>query len=454
MVALDDVFRVHGEAWNSAIPSLNVRVPMSCVVTTPPSIRLADPRLALRPGETHTIEWALFPMTGNCTSYWCFLNRMRNDFGTDRIVIGENMGTENQLGDSPSFLVNDGAHAGNQLGWNGSGWSDSTNRFPTMGQGDPRCKLPDGTYCPIWQNWSATELLRYFSLQGVTVIPTGNGWNSCKMPAQQYGYCRTPSGGAAFAYEHLPDLEAWLPTVLDTAQRANSAIATQGGPGLQNKKIKTSYYFETHISTRQGDAVTFKDCRVIDSEGDQVCYKLNTSRPRDQPPSGLEQPTFYGTLENSFGQMLMAYLDKVFKLGFDGIWHDDYGEFGGKGGYTFDTFDNRTAFLHPSNLSLQYTAASLALISLPLEMKLKDIVEAQGGFMTCNGAPLTRTEILRAFGQHDAENGMEQVSQHVQLYTPVMLNRPPGGCAEPDPLYFRNTSTMETGLCTSYHMVC
>ena len=71
--------------------------------------------------------------------------------------------------------------------------------------------------------------------------------------------------------------------------------------------------------------------------------------------------------------------------------------------------------------------------------------------MTCNGAPLTRTEILRAFGQHDAENGMEQVSQHVQLYTPVMLNRPPGGCAEPDPLYFRNTSTMETGLCTSYH---
>lgn len=46
--------------------------------------------------------------------------------------------------------------------------------------------------------------------------------------------------------------------------------------------------------------------------------------------------------------------------------------------------------------------------------------------------------------------GMEQVNQHVQLYTPVMLNRPPGGCYEPDPLYFRNTSTMETGLCKQH----
>lgn len=41
---------------------------------------------------------------------------------------------------------------------------------------------------------------------------------------------------------------------------------------------------------------------------------------------------------------------------------------------------------------------------------------------------------------------MQQVSQHVQVYTPVMLNRPPGGCHEPDPKYFRNASTMETGL--------
>ena len=66
--------------------------------------------------------------------------------------------------------------------------------------------------------------------------------------------------------------------------------------------------------------------------------------------------------------------------------------------------------------------------------------------MTCNGAPLTRSVIHRRFGQHCAENSLQQVSQHVQIYTPIMLNRPPGGCDEPDPKYHRNASTMETGL--------
>ena len=372
---------------------------------------------------------------------------MRNDFGTDKIIVGENMGAENAVGNSPSFRVNDGAHAGNQFPWNGSGWTDPAVRFPSEGQADPRCLMPDGTHCPIWQNWTAETLRRYFTQQGVTVIPTGNGWNTCKMPEQQYSLCRTPSGGAAFAYQKLPDLDAWIPTVLETAARATAAMSD----GPQKTKIKTSFYMETHISTRGGDSNTFKDCRVLDSEGQQVCYNLNTSRPKNQPATGLEQPAFYPTLENSFGKMVIAYLEKVFAMGMDGIWHDDYGEFGGKGGYTFDTFDNRTAFLHASNLSLQYKAASLALISLPLEMKLKDMTEAHGGFMTCNGAPLTRTEILRGFGQHDAENAMQQVSQHVQLYTPVMLTRPPGGCSDPDPKYFRNASTMDTGLYDPVH---
>eukprot|EP01046_Picozoa_sp_COSAG06_P113345 COSAG06_NODE_60079_length_272_cov_0.595376_1_plen_62_part_10 len=61
---------------------------------------------------------------------------MRNDFGTDKIIVGENMGAENAVGNSPSFRVNDGAHAGNQFPWNGSGWTDPAVRFPSEGQAD------------------------------------------------------------------------------------------------------------------------------------------------------------------------------------------------------------------------------------------------------------------------------------------------------------------------------
>jgi len=71
--------------------------------------------------------------------------------------------------------------------------------------------------------------------------------------------------------------------------------------------------------------------------------------------------------------------------------------------------------------------------------------------MICNGAPLTRSVINRRFGQHCAENSLQQVSQHVQIYTPIMLNRPPGGCDEPDPKYHRNATTMGTGLYDPVH---
>ena len=44
-----------------------------------------------------------------------------------------------------------------------------------------------GSYCPIWtHDWSPDTLQRYFAYQGVSVIPTGNGWSSCKMPEQAH----------------------------------------------------------------------------------------------------------------------------------------------------------------------------------------------------------------------------------------------------------------------------
>lgn len=124
------------------------------------------------------------------------------------------------------------------------------------------------------------------------------------MPSQQYGLCRTPTYGAAFAYADLPDLDAWIPSVLATAKRASTL----------SRKIKTSYYLETHLSTRPGDAVRYKDCRVLDSDLQQVCYHLNVSRPKSQPATGLEQPAFYGTLENDFGQVVIDYVEKVLRL--------------------------------------------------------------------------------------------------------------------------------------------
>ena len=93
-------------------------------------------------------------------------------------------------------------------------------------------------------------------------------------------------------------------------------------------------------------------------------------------------------------------------------------------------------------MSVRAEVASIALVTLPLELKLQDLIKSKGGFLTANGAPPTRTVIQRGFGVHFAEDSMEQCAQQVQVYTPTMLNRAQGqGKHEGDPRYFRNSST-------------
>eukprot|EP01051_Picozoa_sp_SAG22_P016976 SAG22_NODE_2516_length_2488_cov_1.879029_2_plen_334_part_00 len=165
MLALDDAFRAHGQARSFAVPKLNPRTPGTCEVRSPPAIRLSDPMLAIGPGEAHTVEWMLLPQGPACSSYFCFVNKMRHEMGTDTIVVGENAGAENQLGNSPSFAVRAGAHVGNQLGWNGTGYTTAVPT-PTLGSADRRCKLPDGTYCPIWtSDWNL-----HYALPGTRTI--------------------------------------------------------------------------------------------------------------------------------------------------------------------------------------------------------------------------------------------------------------------------------------------
>ena len=85
------VFRVHAQCANHAVKQMNPRVASHCQITTPPSIQLSDPNFALPAGDKHTLEWAIYP-SGNCTDWFCFVNALRQDFGTDDIVIGNHTG--------------------------------------------------------------------------------------------------------------------------------------------------------------------------------------------------------------------------------------------------------------------------------------------------------------------------------------------------------------------------
>jgi hypothetical protein len=413
MSPLDDVFRVHAASHNFAKESLNPRVAMSCPVTSPPSIRLSDPYLGLAPNTTHTLEWAIYPQSRNCSNFFCFINALRHDFKTDTIAIGDAIGTCGPLGGTPSWGIDHGVHIGNMLIYNGTGYAD------------PRCNTNGGPaswiFCPTWTNWSAETLTAYAEHQGINVFPSGPNWRT---------RTRTAVYGSEFVYGDLPDLTEWLPQLFGAATRANDMPS-------QTRPIRTSFYFHAYLSTGINDSTTYSDSRVLDKESLQVVYVPNMTK-RTTPPLPSQCPMFYGTPDNSYGKVLTDYVDKVFRLGFDTLYHDEYGV--SKAAFTYDKWDNHSVFFHP-NMTVRAQVGSLVLLTMPIELKIQDIVRSHGGFFVANGPPVTRTIIERGFGHHYAEDPIEQCVQHVQLYTPIMMTRAQGqGRYESDPKYFRNST--------------
>jgi hypothetical protein len=152
MVALDDVFRVHAQTHQRAMrvgPRM-ASMGMSCEVTSPPSIELADPMLALlRNGDSYRQEWAIYPLT-NATDYYAFVNAQRSDSGVNRIRIPQT-----------GFLgPGDSEHADTTL-YNNTGWSTCWNQSAPW---NAQTKLKNAKTC--WEHYSPELFLSYIQTQG------------------------------------------------------------------------------------------------------------------------------------------------------------------------------------------------------------------------------------------------------------------------------------------------
>ena len=154
-----------------------------------------------------------------------------------------------------------------------------------------------------------------------------------------------------------------------------------------------------------------------------------------------EMPMFFGNTTNSFGSVIRRYIDKIFALGVDGVYHDEYGY--SLVSFTYGTWDGHTAFLNPADLSIRALVGSLSLLSLELELEIQQIIKANHGFFTANGPPPTRSIIQGQFGVHFQEDSEHARVKHVQTYTPVMLNRDGGSQArDVDPKYNRGAGNV------------
>ena len=309
MVALDDVFRVHAQQRQYATASYAPRFKMdgsrACPVSDPPSIELSDPFFGLGAGDIYTEEWAVYPFGQECTDWFCFVNTLRHGLETDTIVVGEHSGSLSILENNAAFDIDSGAHAGNQMVWNGTGYSDP--RCGPWGPKDwPWCTNQSEFWGTNWTDWSAAQLQEFSKHHGTTVFSVPNGW----VPgSEKCRACRMENNGADFVHNTPPDFLEFIPRVFAAAKRAST-------PG---RTVGTTYYFHSFCSTGVGDSVTYADSRILDRDFKQLVYlSCNRSAP-GWTPVPQELPLFFGTPNNSYGSVLEQYVQKIFDLGFTGV---------------------------------------------------------------------------------------------------------------------------------------
>ena len=432
LVALDDVFRVHAETHNFAVKQLNPRVPSNCEVSSPPSIRLSDPILALAAGTSQTHEWAVYP-SSNCTDFFCFVNVLRNDYGTDEMELGKHTGVLSAMEHGADAQYSDMSE-----------WGRSGYQVPACNNTLPPADRIG--VCTNWTDWSNDDILKYMTRQGVNVMAIANGMDrGGDLPCGGH----LEMNGAMFVNGENPPTsrcgdcyaqhEALIRKVVKTAAR----VSTPARP------IKTSYYIDTSISTGANDWDTYADARVLDVHGKQVLYRpcsgeavkyANLTAARQG-----ELPMFVGTLSNSYGPIIKRYIDKIFALGVNVVYHDEYGY--SLVSFTYGTWDNHSAFLHPADLSIRALVGSLDLLSLELELDIQKIIAANDGGFMANGPPVTRTIMEGQFGVHFQEDSEHCRVKHVQTYSPVMLNRRASQAADQDPKYSRKGNVSGADIC-------
>jgi hypothetical protein len=164
LVALDDVFRVHAQTVQRAM-AVGPRMAglMDCNVTSPPTIELSDPNLALRKsGDTYVQEWAIYPFfeargvdaSGQgqaATDYFSFVNAQRHDMGSARLIMHRT-----------GFLGPASSSRGDLSVYSDSGYDQCYNKTLLNPNAEPK---PRATAKTCWESWDAPTFLDFIQKQ-------------------------------------------------------------------------------------------------------------------------------------------------------------------------------------------------------------------------------------------------------------------------------------------------
>jgi hypothetical protein len=405
ILPLDDVFELHAYANQSAL-SRYPRMPKtsSCAVSSPPSISLHDPYLALPSNDfSYTQEWVVYLLPANCSDYWCLINEVRKDMGVDQMtMVGTGFLSFYQPARKEPFLVKAG-------------------------------------YSGDWDSLSNDEFEGMMTHQGIHFVhaatPLSGRSTVCRKGALN---CH----GSCFVNE-LPESEVEYLTLLIN----------------KTKQLPTTrpvlLYVDTLLSGETNASEKYADSQIIDVDKTHVHYVTCEE--------GADYPMFYPTMTNSYGEQMRQYFAETIAMGFDGIYHDEF--CASAVAYTFSEYDNHSAMLDPVTKAAAKPMGSICLLTQEHEILLMKMIKANNGSMVFNSQPTTRT--VREYGMqgqqaggqgganlHFLEDSEETRVQFSHLFTPLTLNRFGAQIHDLDPKY-NNTckNKSDVAACTGANVM-
>jgi alpha-galactosidase len=384
LLALDDVTMVHAETVNHATyPCNDSSTGPGKELARPwaPAVQLADPHFAIAGGSRHTSEWAIVALGADCSSYWCYVNLVRNFTGVTDIEISRN-----------------GPLNGFEEGWLKESANNRSGDFTTW--------TPETTRRVL--NESGMKYL-------ITTIPWTDIPSTCEKGKYKYAH------GSAFVHNLAPSCEQYIKDLVRVTKAADP-------------DFKVLVYFHAFVSGETNASSKYHKDRVLRADGTQQCYASCCK----------EWPLFYpmqlpGSQEaNAYAEQLDLYLDKVFELGADGIYHDESSY--SVSPYTWITDPDRWDGVSAAfNWSLHPVAkvSSLNLLRQKHHIALMQRAASHGVIAVSNAMPQTRTYIQTRPPNsiHFVETGEEVRGYNTHHYTPLMLNRELAQSADRDPRY-------------------
>ena len=262
LLALDDVFGLHARAVNAAKHG-----PISdCDVADPPAVRLEDVQFGLQgPDASHTVEWAVHAVGSGCTTdpYFCFINGVRADLGVNELPI-------------------EGNGVLNAMRWG--------TRLQPLSYGDQD-----------WRTWSVEKMGEFLDTNKFDWLASDIPWtarqNLCEPGNPHYAH------GSGFVTDVSDECMQYIRDLVKAVKTARP-------------HVKVVIYFHAFLSGEANASLHYPDDRILDDAGNQICWDSSGCVHACE-----EAPYFFGTMTNEYGRMLDAYIEKVFALGADGIYH-------------------------------------------------------------------------------------------------------------------------------------